>query len=105
MVTRVKTYMVDDLDQSEAAETVTFAIDSIQYELDLSPANAGKLRDALAPWVAHARKTGSRRSANKPSSGIDSQAVRRWAEANGIELSKRGRIPQDVVSQFKAAGN
>jgi hypothetical protein len=25
--------------------------------------------------------------------------------ANGIELSKRGRIPADVVSQFKAAGN
>ena len=58
-----------------------------------------------APWIEHARKKGGRRSANKPSSGIDSQAVRRWAEANGIELSKRGRIPQDVVSQFKAAGN
>ena len=47
MVTRVKTYMVDDLDQSEAAETVTFGIDQVQYELDLSQANAGKLRNEL----------------------------------------------------------
>jgi hypothetical protein len=36
---------------------------------------------------------------------VDNKAVRRWAEANGIELSKRERIPHDVMSQFRAAGN
>jgi hypothetical protein len=36
---------------------------------------------------------------------VDNKAVRRWADANGIALSKRGRIPQNVVSQFRAAGN
>jgi hypothetical protein len=105
MVTRVKTYMVDDLDQSEAAETVTFGIDHVQYELDLSEGNASKLRDALAPWVAHARKTGGRRSASKVSSEIDNRAVRAWAQANGIEVSERGRISASVVEQFRASGN
>ena len=106
MVTRVKTYMVDDIDQSEAAETVSFAIDHVQYELDLSDANASKLRDALAPWLAHARKTSGRRSgSSKPNSGIDNKAVRVWAQANGIEVSERGRISASVVEQFRAAGN
>jgi hypothetical protein len=100
------TSLVDDLDQSEAAETLTFGLDGAAYEIDLSEQNAKKLRDALEPWVNKARKTGGRRtSGRKDSSQVDNKAVRRWAEANGVELSKRGRIPQDVVSQFRAAGN
>ena len=68
--------------------------------------NAKKLRGALDGYISKARKvSGKRSSSRKASSGIDNKAVRRWAESNGIELSKRGRIPQDVVSQFRAAGN
>ena len=64
------------------------------------------LRGALEGYVSKARKvSGKRSSSRKTSFRIDNRAVRRWAESNGIELSKRGRIPQDVVSQFKAAGN
>jgi hypothetical protein len=74
--------------------------------IDLSDANAKKLRGALDGYVSKARKvSGKRSTSRKASSGIDNRAVPRWAEANGIELSKRGRIPQDVVSQFRAAGN
>jgi hypothetical protein len=98
--------MVDDTDGSEAQETVSFALEGTSYEIDLSDQNAKKLCDALEPWVNKARKTGGRSSSGrKDNSQVDNTAVRRWAEANGIELSKRGRIPQDVVSQFRAAGN
>jgi Lsr2 len=104
MSSKVVVLLEDDLDGTKADETIEFGLDGATYIIDLSDANAKKLRDELAPWVAAARKTGGRRAA-KVSSGVDNTAVRAWAEANGIEVSKRGRISQDVVSQFRAAGN
>src|SRR5919199_5694831 len=44
--------LVDDLDGGDADETVKFALDGIQYEIDLSEKNATKLREILAPYVA-----------------------------------------------------
>ena len=49
---------VDDLDGSEASGTINFGLDGRRYEIDLSEDNAGKLRDALAPFVGDARKSG-----------------------------------------------
>jgi hypothetical protein len=74
----------------------------------LSDKSANALRDSLAGWVSHARKVGGR--SHKPSSAstmarIDNKSVRKWAEANGVQLSSRGRIPADVVKQYRAAGN
>jgi hypothetical protein len=31
--------------------------------------------------------------------------VRKWAEANGIDVNTRGRVPTEVVERYKAAGN
>jgi Lsr2 len=42
----------------EPAETVAFSLDSRDYELDLSKKNAAKLRKALEPYVAAARRSG-----------------------------------------------
>ena len=36
---------------------------------------------------------------------IDSHAVRVWAEANGIKVGIKGRIPANVISRYQAAGN
>ena len=35
----------------------------------------------------------------------DSRAVRAWAESSGIEVSDRGRIPNDIILKFQQAGN
>jgi hypothetical protein len=106
MSSKVLVVLEDDLDGSKASETVTFAIDGTQYEIDLNDENAKKLRGALDGYVSKARKvSGKRSTARRDGSEVDNKAVRRWAESNGIELSERGRIPQDVVSQFRAAGN
>ena len=48
MATLTTVTVVDDLDGSEAAESVEFALDGVAYEIDLSEDNAEKLRDALA---------------------------------------------------------
>lgn len=50
--------LVDDLDGGDADETVKFALDGVQYEIDLSASNAGKLRDVFAPYIANGTKVG-----------------------------------------------
>ena len=117
MARRVTVHMVDDLDESIIedgnGQTVSFGIDGTTYEIDLTDEHADELRQALARYVEAAHKTGSDRPARARSTGrsrstksdVSPQAVREWAKANGIEVSARGRIPQSVIDQFRAAGN
>lgn len=60
MATQTTVMLVDDLDGSEADEQVQFMMDGKTYEIDLSSRNSKKLRDALAPFVAAARRSGGR---------------------------------------------
>src|SRR5262245_50504141 len=60
MAQKVQVILVDDIDGGEAEESVSFAIDGVNYEIDLSESNAVALREALAPWVGHARRVGGR---------------------------------------------
>ncbi len=61
MAQRVNVVLVDDIDGNDAVETVTFALDGVEYEIDLSEGNADKLREALSLYIGHARRTGGRR--------------------------------------------
>ena len=49
----------DDIDGGDADETVRFALDGKAYEIDLSAANAAKLRGALQPFIDKARASGA----------------------------------------------
>ena len=60
MAQRVHIVLEDDVDGSEADETVIFGLDGSSYEIDLSAKNAAKLRDALAVYVAAARRVSGR---------------------------------------------
>lgn len=112
MAQQVSVLVVDDLDGSEGAETVSFGFDGRSYEIDLSEANLSQLRDALAPFVAVARKTtGGARAAATPRSRApraavsdreQTAAIREWARANGHEISERGRIPNAVLQAYEA---
>ncbi len=108
MAQKVQVVLVDDIDGGTADETVSFSLDGVAYEIDLTTANAGKLRDALAPWVGHARRvggrtrTGARRAGTSRSSGGKNAEIREWARANGYSVSERGRIPAEVKSAFDA---
>jgi hypothetical protein len=57
--------LTDDLDGGDADETLTFALDGRSYEIDVSSANAARLRDALKPFVAKARPIRSTSGARK----------------------------------------
>ena len=68
MAQKVNIVLVDDIDGTDATETVSFGLDGTTYEIDLNDANAAALRDALAAYVGHARKVGAapRRAAGVP---------------------------------------
>ena len=105
--------ITDDIDGRAGAENVTFAYAGRSYEIDLGEKNKAKLEKALEPFIGAARKAGgnrvaarkaSGRSASRPtSSGLDLNAVRRWATEQGIEVAKRGRLAKNVVDAFLKA--
>lgn len=98
--------LVDDMDGSEAAETIAFAIDGTSYEIDLSSDHAAALREAFAPYVAAARRTtgrNTRSAASGRSGGSTPKEIRAWAVDHGVEVPARGRVPAGVIEQYLAA--
>lgn len=112
MAKRIIHKLVDDLDGGDAEETVKFALDGVQYEIDLSRKNASKLRDAFAPYVAAGTKVGrggvvvgGRAARGRSGAAADreqNKAIRAWAKKEGREISDRGRIPQEIVDEYHA---
>ena len=81
MAKKVQIILEDDIDGSEAAETVSFALDGTSYEIDLSDANAAKLRDSLALFIGHAQKVSGRRGGAQnapPPGGGTPNVLRGW---------------------------
>ncbi|WP_435742771.1 histone-like nucleoid-structuring protein Lsr2 [Nocardioides sp. SYSU DS0663] len=114
MAQKIHIVLEDDLDGSEATETVSFALDGTSYEIDLNDENADKLRGVLAPYVGHARKVAaSRRGGGRRGSGSGSSAgsssgssakeIREWARNNGYEVPDRGRVSAEVREAYDAA--
>jgi hypothetical protein len=110
MAQKVQVILVDDIDGGEADETVSFALDGVSYEIDVSEANAEALREALAHWVGHARRVGGRstlRRAGAKSRPVaertDLSDVRAWARENGFQVSDRGRVSSEVRAAYEAA--
>ena len=112
MAKQIITLLTDDLDGGDADRTIEFGLDGVNYTIDLSEKNAGKLRKALDPYLSAASKVGrigtsgriaSRRSAPSSRSNRDqNQAIREWAAKNGFEVSERGRIPASIAEAFHA---
>lgn len=105
MAQKVQVLLLDDLDGGSADETVTFGLDGVSYEIDLSSANAQKLRNALSKYVESGRRAKrGRRGPGGPRGGRgDTSAVREWARGQGLKVSDRGRIPADIMAQYDAA--
>ncbi|GLZ43178.1 Lsr2 family protein [Actinokineospora sp. NBRC 105648] len=107
--------LYDDLDGSTSDDirVVEFSLDGVQYEIDLTEANAERLREELADFVAAARRTGGRikraagpasaKPAGEGRSKEQTKAIRDWARQNGHDISERGRIPSAVVDAFETA--
>ena len=122
-VMAIKTVQIvqDDIDGSDGASTVMFALDGSSFEIDLNDAHAEELRQAMQPWIEKARRTrGGRASARRSMAaasssplrgrhtaitekGLSAKEVREWAQANGVEVSEYGRIADSVIEKYEAA--
>src|SRR4051812_36057730 len=107
MAQKIHIVLEDDLDGSEATQTVSFGLDGTPYEIDLNDKNAGTLRDALAAYIGHGRKVGAgpRRGGRKAAAadGPSAKEIRDWARSNGFEVPDRGRVSAEVRSAYDAA--
>lgn len=104
MAKKVQYLLVDDLDGGQADETVSFSLDGVAYEIDLSQQNAQALRDTLAQYVGSARRVGGRRGRGRGGrgrSGSETAAIREWARSQGLKISDRGRIPADIIEKYE----
>lgn len=98
--------LLDDLDGSEAAETVQFGLDGVLFEIDLSEVHAKELRELFAPYIDAGRKQTGRSHrviSSAATSRAESRKIREWARQHGRSLGDRGRIPNDIVAEYRAA--
>jgi hypothetical protein len=105
--------LTDDLDGSEATQTLQYTIDGQEYEIDLSEDNVQRFHAALEPFVSASRQVqrqaaptrrrgdGRRRSGSRWRDDIPQ--IRAWAEANDYEVSARGRIKKEILDAYDEA--
>ena len=107
-----KVIFMDDMDETLEADagTISFTMEGISYQIDLSTKSATKFRSAMAPYIAAARRvggkaTGTKSKSHKVSSAHSDQlnAIRDWANANGMQVAYKGRIPADVRLAYEQA--
>ena len=107
-----KIVLIDDLDESEASETITYTVNGKDYEIDLSTKNAEKFYKTLAPFIEKSRPAEhrsapqtaagrrTRRRGDGPSGRDDLPLIRAWAESKGLGVSSRGRIKKEIIDQY-----
>ncbi|HIW96177.1 MAG TPA: Lsr2 family protein [Candidatus Corynebacterium gallistercoris] len=112
MARREVTRYYDDLDNTELSagevQVVDFSANGVDYTLDLSQENKQKFEEALKPFIAVARRkvrsgAAGRRTATRSANPQRNKMIREWAQANGVEVSERGRIAQSVIDKFERA--
>ncbi|MEJ5946142.1 Lsr2 family protein [Pseudokineococcus basanitobsidens] len=112
MAQKTQVTLVDDLDGSEATQTVTFAFQGTNYEIDLNDQHFSSIEESFAEWIGAARKTtasqgkASSRAASTRGGGTkraDLDDVRAWARDNGHTVADRGRVKQSILDAYDAA--
>lgn len=108
MARRKVTQTFDDIDGEaiDNGSTISFSVDGKAYEIDLSPRNAERLREALEPFISVARPVGNSPGSRRRGSATTSQhtvaEIRAWAKENGFDINPQGRIPSSVHEAFRA---
>jgi len=108
MAQKVTVVLEDDLTGGPAKQTVRFAFDGTDYEIDLNARNVAAFSKQLAPYLEHARRAGRarpRRGGRTAAGRQRSGDIRAWAKQHGLAVSERGRIPASVLEQYRASVN
>ncbi|MDJ0362460.1 Lsr2 family protein [Rhodococcus sp. H29-C3] len=119
MAKRVTTQLVDDIDGSviddESGETIEFAVNGVEYVIDLKAKNATEFHRKLDYYIEHSTRVGGRKRKPSPAGATaktgtpatrdpaQTRAIRQWAADEGYEISERGRIPAAIEEAFNTA--
>ena len=110
MAQKVQTILVSDLSGEELGadgQTVKFGFLGVDYEIDLSRAEADEFAAVMEKYVGAARKVGGRRQPGAASATrrdpAQTRAIKAWLDGQSINYPKRGRLPQELVDQWEAA--
>jgi Lsr2 len=106
--------LTDDLDGSEATQTISYTIDGQEYEIDLSEENVQRFHQALEPFISNSRQVqrqaapgrrnrGDGRRRGGTSGRSDIPQIRAWAESQGMDVSARGRIKKEIIDAYDEA--
>lgn len=107
-----RTVLVDDVDGSEASETIEFSIDGVSYTIDLNEKNAAKLRSQMEKWISVAdevphlpppQRRVKKSVSDRAASAGERALIRHWASQNGYAVSDRGRIASHVEDAYRQA--
>jgi hypothetical protein len=97
-----RTVLVDDMDGGDADVTIAFVVDGDSYSIDLSHGNAHDFYEALAPFIAAAKKNTKISAVQGEIAAIEQRsAIREWAKKAGYDVSERGRIPIDILDAYQ----
>lgn len=116
MAQKTQVTLIDDVDGSEATQTVTFAFQGVSYEIDLNDDHASALEESFGDWISSARRVSGvrggrsqrsaangRSGARAASSGRDLNDVRAWLRSQGHQVADRGRISQMLLDDYDKA--
>ncbi|OZF06121.1 hypothetical protein CH298_27580 [Rhodococcoides fascians] len=121
MAKRVTTQLVDDIDGSviddESGETIEFAVNGVEYVIDLKAKNATEFHRKLDYYIEQSTRVGGRKRKPSPAGAAttaktgtpatrdpaQTRAIRQWAADEGYEISDRGRIPAAIEEAYNAA--
>lgn len=104
MAQKVKIILIDDIDGSDATETINFSLENVNYEIDLNDEHAAELRESFNKWITHGRRVAARRGrrgAARPAGSSDAAKIRQWARENGYEVSERGRVSAEIREAYE----
>jgi len=108
MAQKVHVLLTDDLDGTEATQTVKFGWLGADYEIDLNDKNFAALEKAVSKYVAAGRKTagGAKpKGVKRQTPEVDLADVRSWARSNGYDVSDRGRVSSAILDAYRASQN
>lgn len=76
-----------------------------EYELEISEVTLRYLRALVSGNLSefHAYSKAFVKSAASGGDNGDSEMIRKWARDKGIEIKDKGRVPSDIVSQYRQA--
>jgi hypothetical protein len=105
---RVTTHLVDDIDGSviddDSGETIEFAVNGVEYVIDLKAKNATEFHRKLDYYIEHSTRIGGRKRKPSPAGAAtptaktgtpatrdpaQTRAIRQWAADEGYEINAR----------------